>query len=161
MVSIRPVPVDSPDAHGLLEEYFALRASIVYDTSRSTTSSGVPAKDMKEFIAWVKQNPGKLAYASSGTGGVMHISGEILAKMAGLQYTHVPYKERREGVWYLNPGSVSIPKENSAHSYMTLDERGFQWKSFDGTVYDALSLEEAERVRTMLITKSPSIAGGG
>ena len=62
-------------------------------------------------------------------------------------HTHVPYKERREGIWYLNPGSVSIPKENSAHSYMTLDERGFQWKSLDGTVYGALSLEEAASPR--------------
>ena len=35
----------------------------------------------------------------------------------------------------LNPGSVSIPKENSAHSYMTYEDGLFQWKDLDGTVY--------------------------
>ena len=52
----------------------------------------IPAKDLREFIAWAKANPGKLAYGSSGTGGVMHISGEVLKKMAGFEMTHVPYK---------------------------------------------------------------------
>jgi tripartite-type tricarboxylate transporter receptor subunit TctC len=52
----------------------------------------IPAKDLREFIAWVKANPGKFSYGSSGTGGVMHISGEVLKKMAGLDMTHVPYK---------------------------------------------------------------------
>ena len=62
-------------------------------------------------------------------------------------HTHLFAAERREDYFYINPGSVSIPKENSAHSYLTLDERGFQWKSLDGTVYDALSLEEAASPR--------------
>ena len=35
---------------------------------------------------------------------------------------------------YMNPGSVSIPKENSAHSYMILDDK-FYWKDLDGNVY--------------------------
>ena len=36
---------------------------------------------------------------------------------------------------YMNPGSVSIPKENSAHSYMTYEDGLFQWKDLDGNVY--------------------------
>ena len=35
----------------------------------------------------------------------------------------------------MNPGSVSIPKENSAHSYMTYEDGLFQWKDLDGNVY--------------------------
>ncbi len=62
-------------------------------------------------------------------------------------HTHVPRKERLNGTWFLNPGSVSIPKENSAHSYMTLDESGFQWKTLEGTTYDTLSLEDAAMPR--------------
>jgi len=52
----------------------------------------VPARTLQEFLAWAKANPGKLAYGSSGTGGVMHISGEVLKKMGGFEMTHVPYK---------------------------------------------------------------------
>lgn len=57
-------------------------------------------------------------------------------------HTHVPAKTQApEGWWYLNPGSVSIPKEGSAHSYMTLDAQGFLWKELEsGTVYDRLEL---------------------
>lgn len=49
-------------------------------------------------------------------------------------HTHVPKCEKHEGYTYLNPGSVSIPKENSAHSYMILEEQ-FYWKDLDGNVY--------------------------
>ncbi|MBE6601257.1 MAG: phosphodiesterase [Ruminococcaceae bacterium] len=50
-------------------------------------------------------------------------------------HTHVPACRDHEGFCYMNPGSVSIPKENSEHSYMILEERTFFWKSLDGTVY--------------------------
>lgn len=52
-------------------------------------------------------------------------------------HTHIPAKEQRGGYIYLNPGSVSIPKEGSAHSYMILDEH-FSWKDLDGNVYMTL-----------------------
>lgn len=56
-------------------------------------------------------------------------------------HTHIPAKEKREGVWLLNPGSLSIPKEGSDFSYMTLDGRRFEWKRLsDGVVYDSLKL---------------------
>ena len=50
-------------------------------------------------------------------------------------HTHVPTCCQREGYTYLNPGSVSIPKEQSPHSYMTLEARTFLWKHLDGEVY--------------------------
>lgn len=53
-------------------------------------------------------------------------------------HTHVPKYEVRNGYTYLNPGSVSIPKENSAHSYMILEDK-FYWKDLDGNTY--LTLE--------------------
>lgn len=51
-------------------------------------------------------------------------------------HTHIPAWERfgNENM-YLNPGSVSIPKENSANSYMILQDNTVQWKALDGTVY--------------------------
>ena len=55
-------------------------------------------------------------------------------------HTHIPAKDNSLGFWYLNPGSVSIPKENSPHSYMTLEDGQFLWKDLDGAVYDGLAL---------------------
>lgn len=51
-------------------------------------------------------------------------------------HTHIPAWERfGDHNLYLNPGSVSIPKMDSAHSYMTLENSTLQWKSLDGSVY--------------------------
>ena len=47
-------------------------------------------------------------------------------------HTHVPACEGTEGILYLNPGSVSIPKNNSWHGYMTLENGLFLWKDLDG-----------------------------
>ena len=52
-------------------------------------------------------------------------------------HTHVPaWTEFGQGNVYLNPGSLSIPKENSPHSYMTLEDGVFYWKNVDtGEIY--------------------------
>ena len=50
-------------------------------------------------------------------------------------HTHVPLCERREDVTILNPGSVSIPKENSWHGCMTLEDGCFRWIDFDGVCH--------------------------
>lgn len=50
------------------------------------------AKSLKELIEAAKQAPGKLNYASSGTGTPYHIAGELLNSMAGIKVQHVPYK---------------------------------------------------------------------
>jgi len=52
----------------------------------------VPAKNLQEFIAYAKANPGKLAYASAGAGSTNHLSAEMFQKAAGIQMLHVPYK---------------------------------------------------------------------
>lgn len=50
-------------------------------------------------------------------------------------HTHIPACERREGFIYMNPGSISIPKENSAHGYMVWEGKEFVWKNIDGESY--------------------------
>jgi tripartite-type tricarboxylate transporter receptor subunit TctC len=52
----------------------------------------VPAKSVKELIALAKAKPGTINYGSSGTGGLSHLSGALLAHLANIQITHVPYK---------------------------------------------------------------------
>jgi tripartite-type tricarboxylate transporter receptor subunit TctC len=51
-----------------------------------------PASNLKDFIAHVKANPGKVSFGSFGTGSSSHIVGETFARKAGLDLAHVPYK---------------------------------------------------------------------
>ena len=51
-------------------------------------------------------------------------------------HTHIPVCEVHEDFIYMNPGSVSIPKQDSPHSYMTLEDGKFLWKNLDGGIYD-------------------------
>jgi tripartite-type tricarboxylate transporter receptor subunit TctC len=60
-------------------------------------SNTVPAKSLQEFIAYAKARPGQLNYASVGVGSIAHFGGEILARAAGIQIVHVPYKILGDG----------------------------------------------------------------
>ena len=51
-----------------------------------------PAKNYKDFLAVVKRNPGKLSYASSGTGGIGHLQTELFKSLSGTFITHIPYR---------------------------------------------------------------------
>ena len=56
-------------------------------------------------------------------------------------HTHVPaWQNFGEDSYYLNPGSVSLPKDGTRHSYMILEAGCFLWKDLDGTVYHELDL---------------------
>lgn len=50
-------------------------------------------------------------------------------------HTHVPALTETDGILYLNPGSVSIPKEDSPHGYLVFDETTAYWKTLDGEVW--------------------------
>jgi putative phosphoesterase len=50
-------------------------------------------------------------------------------------HTHIPAWEEHGSYTYLNPGSVSIPKENSPHSYLMLEDGVFTWKDLSSSVY--------------------------
>ena len=52
----------------------------------------VPSKTIPEFIAYLKANPGKIAYGSSGTGSSLHIAMELFMQKTGTTMLHVPYK---------------------------------------------------------------------
>ena len=55
-------------------------------------NNAVPAKDLKEFIAYAKANQGKLNYGSPGNGSTAHLSMELFKTMTGVQMLHIPYK---------------------------------------------------------------------
>jgi len=68
----------------------------------------VPAKSVKELIAYAKANPGKLTYGSAGMGTAHHLIGEVFNARAGVDILHVPYKGSAPAVADLIGGQVSI-----------------------------------------------------
>jgi tripartite-type tricarboxylate transporter receptor subunit TctC len=52
----------------------------------------LPVKDFDQFVAYGKANPGKLNFASAGTGTTPHLAGEMFKQRTGIEATHVPYK---------------------------------------------------------------------
>jgi tripartite-type tricarboxylate transporter receptor subunit TctC len=52
----------------------------------------LPARNIKELVAFAKPRPGQIDFASSGTGGSQHLAGELLNVMAGMKLVHIPYK---------------------------------------------------------------------
>jgi tripartite-type tricarboxylate transporter receptor subunit TctC len=71
---------------------FAPITQVTSNTNVLIVSPSLPAKSVKELIAYGKSNPGKLTFASSGAGGSIHLSGELFKSMAGIDMVHVVYK---------------------------------------------------------------------
>jgi tripartite-type tricarboxylate transporter receptor subunit TctC len=65
---------------------------LAYVTNTMVVHPSVPANNVAEFIAYAKANPGKIAYASSGSGSTNHLCAAMLEKMAGIEMLHVPYR---------------------------------------------------------------------
>ena len=73
-------------------EDFTPIARIANVVNTMVINPSVPAKNLAEFIAHAKANPGKVAYASAGAGSTNHLSAVLFEKAAGVQMLHVPYK---------------------------------------------------------------------
>jgi tripartite-type tricarboxylate transporter receptor subunit TctC len=71
-------------------------AGLNYSDLVMVVHPSVPAKDLKEFIAYAKAKPGELNYASSGTGTPYHMAGELFKAMSGTNLVHVPHKASGE-----------------------------------------------------------------
>jgi tripartite-type tricarboxylate transporter receptor subunit TctC len=67
-------------------------ASIIRTPFVMAVNPTVPAKTVPEFIAYAKTSPGKINYASAGTGTSTHLTGELFKMMAGVDMVHVPYR---------------------------------------------------------------------
>jgi tripartite-type tricarboxylate transporter receptor subunit TctC len=68
----------------------------------------VPAKNLAELIAHAKANPGKLNYASSGSGTPPHLAGELFKSMTGLDIVHVPFREANSALNAVVSGAVQM-----------------------------------------------------
>ena len=71
-----------------------------------------PANNLKELIAYVKQNPGKVNFGSGGSGLTNHLTMELLKASTGIQITHVPYKGAAAALTALIGGEISMMFES-------------------------------------------------
>ena len=75
-------------------------------------NNNVPAQNLQEFIAWVKANPGKVNYGSSGFGSSNHLVPELLNGRLGLTLVHVPFRGGAPALQALLAGQVQVMMEN-------------------------------------------------
>jgi tripartite-type tricarboxylate transporter receptor subunit TctC len=97
----------------------------------------VPAKNLAELVAYAKQNPGKLRYASSGIASPHHLAGALMSQLAGIQWIHVPYQGGAPAANDLVGGQVDL-------AFLTLSA--------------ALAFQAAGRLRIMGMTESKRTA---
>src|SRR5471032_783676 len=72
----------------------------------------VPATTIAEFVAYAKQNPGKLNFGSSGTGSFTHLAAEMFKQMAGIEMTHVAYKGAAPALTDVMAGNIQLMFES-------------------------------------------------
>jgi tripartite-type tricarboxylate transporter receptor subunit TctC len=87
---------------------FAPVALLAYVTNVLAVHPSVKQNTIPEIIAYAKANPGKLNYASAGSGSTNHLSAALFEKMANIQMTHVPYKGGAPAVTDLVGGQVDM-----------------------------------------------------
>ena len=104
----------------------SLYSKLPYDTLRDFQPIGMlaavpqflvvnrdfPPNNLKELIAYVRQNPGKTNYGSGGSGLTNHLTMELLKSSAGLQITHVPYKGAAAAITGLIGGEIDMMFES-------------------------------------------------
>lgn len=77
-----------------------------------TVNKDITAKNVAEFIAYVKANPGKVNMASSGNGTSVHLSGEMFMMMSGAKMQHVPYRGAAPAITDMLGGQVQVIFDN-------------------------------------------------
>ncbi len=111
VVGANSVAISKPDGQtflfgsGSLASGPSLNKSLPYDASQDfvpvtqitsiasilAVHPSLPAKSVKEFVDYVKANPGKINYGSAGAGSLQHVSGALFEKAIGARMVHVPY----------------------------------------------------------------------
>ena len=94
---------------------------------------GFPARSVQELVAYAKSNPGKVTFASAGTGSTIHLAGELFKRTAGIDLVHVPYKGA-------GPALVDVI--------------GGQVQTMFGTGLNVLPLAKAGKLRALAVTSA-------
>ncbi len=98
----------------------------------------VPAKSVKELVDYAKANPGKLNFASSGSGTSIHMAGELFKQLAHIDVTHIPYKGSSPATTDLIGGQVDFMFDNMPSS----------WPHVEAGKLRALAVTTADRSKT-------------
>ena len=80
-------------------------------------NAGVPVKNLAEFVAWAKQQPGGVNYATPGTGSPHHLATELFRERSGLKLAHVPYRGAAPAVQDVIGGQVPFMFVDTASGY--------------------------------------------
>jgi tripartite-type tricarboxylate transporter receptor subunit TctC len=80
-------------------------------------NNDLPVRNVAEFIGYARTHPGKLSIASSGIGTSLHLSGELFKAMAGIQFTHVPYRGSAPGLTDVMSGQIQGMFDNVTSSF--------------------------------------------
>src|SRR6201985_308365 len=85
-------------------------------------NNDLPVHDVGEFIAYTRANPGKMSIASSGIGTSLHLSGELFKALAGVEFTHVPYRGSAPGLTDVMAGQIQGMFDNVTSSFVFAKE---------------------------------------
>lgn len=127
-IGARVVAKSAPDGYNLLmvSNSFSVRPILIADAGYDpvkdfaavslvgriplilVVNTSLPVRTVKEFIALAKAHPGQLTYGGSGIGSLGHIAGELLARQAGVQMRHVPYKGNAQALVDVVSGQISF-----------------------------------------------------
>ena len=120
-----------------------------------TANTGLPAKDVKELIAYAKANPGKISFGSSGVGAAAHLTTELFKQTAGVDMVHVPYKGTAPALQDLMGGSIQILVD--VPSTLMPQVRGGKIKALG--MFSAKRVAGAAEVPTIAEAGGPPIEG--
>src|SRR5689334_7695685 len=130
MLATGAVAKAAPDGYMLLAcasgevaiNHFLFKEKMAYDPAKElvpialigivpcvvVVASSTPVHNPKELIAYIKENPGKLSFSSSGVGNPQQLAGELMNSMAGTKVLHVPYRGSAPAVTDVATGAVTM-----------------------------------------------------
>jgi tripartite-type tricarboxylate transporter receptor subunit TctC len=130
MLATGAVAKAAPDGYTLLAcasgevaiNHFLFKEKMAYDPAKElvpialvgivpcviVVGEAIPAHNPKELIGYIKANPGKLSFSSSGIGNPQQLAGELMNTMAGTQVLHVPYRGSAPAVTDVATGAVTM-----------------------------------------------------
>jgi len=114
-------------------------ASLNRDTFVLLANPSLPVKNVAEFIAYAKANPGKINLSSNGTGNLTHLAGELFKTAAGIDTLHVPYRGSPAALAALTAGDVQA----------LFDTVGTSFPLIQAGKIRALGVSSTQRVRML------------
>jgi len=106
-----------PDLPFNIAKDFSPVVLLAYSPHLLVTSQKLPVNSVVELIAYAHSRPGKLNFASAGTGSAPHLAGVLFAKQAGIEWAHIPYKGGSQAITDLAAGQVDVTLNGMLATY--------------------------------------------